>query len=164
VIFVTIGSAFPFDRLIRAMDSWAAETGRGGEMLAQIGRGFYHPVHMDWQRELSETAFAEAVSKARLVVSHAGMGSVITALCSGTPIVILPRRFEAAEHTTDHQMATARWLEDRPGVFVAWDEAGLASRIGDAESWSGGGAMLEPVAPAVFTDRLQAQVREWIAE
>ena len=44
VIFVTIGSMFPFDRLIRAMDAWAAaQPERRVELLAQIGDGGYEP-------------------------------------------------------------------------------------------------------------------------
>ena len=31
MIFVTIGSMFPFERMIRAMDAWAATEGRGEE-------------------------------------------------------------------------------------------------------------------------------------
>ena len=35
MIFVTIGSMFPFDRMIRAMDAWAGAEGEGEEILAQ---------------------------------------------------------------------------------------------------------------------------------
>jgi UDP-N-acetylglucosamine transferase subunit ALG13 len=161
VIFITIGSAFPFDRLIRAMDTWAAASARGDECLAQIGQGSYRPAHMDWRTSLPEADFAETVKNSALVVSHAGMGSVITAMRHGIPIVMLPRRFEAGEHTTDHQMATARWLEDKPGVFIAWDEAELGQRVTEAEGWTGDGAAVGPFAPQDFTDRLGAQLEEW---
>ena len=45
MIFVTIGSMFPFDRLIRAMDAFA-QANPGTEILAQIGTGDYVPAHM----------------------------------------------------------------------------------------------------------------------
>ena len=45
MIFVTIGSMFPFDRLIRVMDDWTARSGRK-DVLAQIGNGGYVPQHM----------------------------------------------------------------------------------------------------------------------
>ena len=48
MIFVTIGSMFPFDRLIRVMDGWAAAN-PGVETLAQIGDGAYEPAHMRWE-------------------------------------------------------------------------------------------------------------------
>ena len=158
MIFVTVGSAFPFDRLIQSMDAWAAKTGRASECLAQIGRGAYHPTHMEWHETLSHAHFADSMQAATVVVAHAGMGSVITAMRHATPIVMMPRQFEAGEHTTDHQMATARWLEDKPGVFIAWDENSLSDRIAEAEGWSGKGAALSPAAPIAFTDRLNAQL------
>ncbi len=161
MIFITVGSAFPFDRLIQSMDDWAAETGRGQDCLAQIGRGAYQPSHMKWHRTLGHAQFAETMKSARVVVAHAGMGSVITAMQHGTPIVMLPRRFEAGEHTTDHQIATARWLEDKPGVFIAWEEGELADRIAQAESFGDDTNTLGSHAPRVFTDRLAAQIRDW---
>ncbi len=159
MIFITIGTVFPFDRLIKTMDDYAETTGT--TCLAQIGKGDYRPRHMEWKESLGGSDFKTAVADAQLIVSHAGMGSVITAMQVGTPIVMLPRRFEAGEHTTDHQMATARWLQDKPGVFIAWDEADLAATIAEAEGWSGNGD-LSMFAPRDFTDRLRGQFTEWL--
>jgi UDP-N-acetylglucosamine transferase subunit ALG13 len=133
VILVTIGSLFPFDRLIRAVDelapSWPNE-----EFFAQIGDGEYEPTNMRFSRMLSAKAFAEAVKSARLIIAHAGMGSVITAMEANKPIVILPRKMEFDEHTTDHQMATARWLIGRRGVYVALADENLRDVIDEALS------------------------------
>ncbi len=35
MIFVTVGEQLPFDRLVRAVDEWAAASGK--EVFAQIG-------------------------------------------------------------------------------------------------------------------------------
>lgn len=161
MIFVTIGSVFPFDRLVAAIDDWAAETGRGGECFAQIGAGDYKPTNMRWAPSLSHADYASSVKAAKVIVSHAGMGSAITAMREQVPIVMLPRRLEAGEHTTDHQMATARWLEAKPGVFIAWDESELAEKIALAEASSGAGSALSQYAPEEFTERLKQQLAEW---
>lgn len=162
MIFVSVGSAFPFDRLIRTMDDWAAREGAGEEIFAQIGRGTYHPAHMGWKPSITESEFAETVGRAGVMVSHAGMGSVITALRHQTPIVLLPRRFEQGEHTTDHQMATARWLEPKNGVFVAWDEGELPAKLAEARSWTADGASLPPFAPEAFTGRIGSLLKSWV--
>ena len=159
VIFVTIGTVFPFDRMIAAMDAFAAT--RDDAVIAQIGDGAYEPAHMTWHRSLPGELYARTVADADVIVSHAGMGSAITALQTGTPLVMVPRRFETGEHTTDHQMATARWLESKPGIFIAWNEADLAQTIAEAEAWGTDGAPLDANAPAGFTDRLGAQLRQW---
>jgi UDP-N-acetylglucosamine transferase subunit ALG13 len=130
VIFVTIGSMFPFDRLIRAMDAWAAARPEAaGGMLAQIGEGAYRPAHMRWVTRLGIAEYEATVAQAQLVVAHAGVGSVVTAGEHGRPIVVLPRRAHLGEHTSDHQMQTAGWLRGKPGVHVAETEAELAGCI-----------------------------------
>ena len=63
MIFVTIGSMFPFDRLIRAMDAWAAERAPETELLAQIGAGAYEPRNMPWVRRLDQADFARTVAR-----------------------------------------------------------------------------------------------------
>jgi UDP-N-acetylglucosamine transferase subunit ALG13 len=149
VIFVTIGSMFPFDRLIRGMDAWAAEHGVA-ELLAQIGDGAYQPVHMPWVRRLDQAAFARTVASARLIVAHAGMGSVITADEFRKPIVILPRLQDQGEHTTDHQVATANWLRAKPGIHVADRDEDLGPRIAEALAAGAPGPRFAPAAGPEF--------------
>lgn len=129
MIFVTVGSMFPFDRMIRAADEWAAAHAGAEDVLAQIGEGSFEPRHMRWVRRLDQDAFAETAAAAELIVAHAGMGSVIMAGQHGKPIVILPRLKSQGEHNTDHQVATANWLRSRPGVFVAAETEDLAPQI-----------------------------------
>lgn len=161
MIFVTIGSMFPFDRLIRLMDGWAQDN-PAAELLAQIGEGCYQPAHMPWVRRLGQADFTRAVAEARLVVAHAGMGSVITASQFMKPIVMLPRRKGQGEHTTDHQIATANWLRGKPGVHIADDDAELGPRIAEALA---AGPPREPVfpaeAPAEFIARLRRRILDW---
>ncbi|WP_299131214.1 glycosyltransferase [uncultured Amaricoccus sp.] len=157
MIFVTIGSMFPFDRLVRAMDDWAGAGGAAeGEIFAQIGAGGYEPRHMRWARELGFDDYNAAVAGAGVVVAHAGMGSVITAGDKGKPIVLLPRRAAFGEHTNDHQLDTAGWLRTRPGIYVADTERDLATRLSDALAGGVGAGALDTAAPAGFLSRLRA--------
>ena len=152
MIFVTIGSMFPFDRMIRWMDAWAA--GQQEEIVAQIGAGDYEPRHMTWVRKLDRPAYAAAIRRARLVVAHAGVGSIVTAgeLCR--PIVVLPRRAHLGEHTSDHQVETVGWLRARPWVHVADDEGALPGCIAAAGAMAAAGAVSRTADPA-FIDRLR---------
>jgi len=113
VIFVSVGTVLPFDRLIRAMDAWAAAHPEE-EAVAQIGRGSFEPAHMRWSRTLGWEAYDGTVAAARLMVAHAGTGSVLTASEWAKPIVLLPRRARLGEHRSDHQIETAAWLRGRP--------------------------------------------------
>lgn len=148
---------FPFDRLIAAMDQWAAAG--GGTVLAQIGDGRFEPKHMEFVRRLDQAEFGRTVAAADLVVAHAGMGTVITAGRAGRPLVLMPRSSQRGEHTTDHQMATAGWLRGKPGIFVADDEAGLPAAVEAAmRAGMDTDRRVSAVAETAFTDRLRAAI------
>jgi UDP-N-acetylglucosamine transferase subunit ALG13 len=131
MIFVTVGSMMPFDRLIVSMDKWALAHA-DSDVLAQIGGGTYRPSHMRWTRLLSPSKFQEAAHNAAIIVAHAGMGSYFVAAEMRKPIVMLPRLAVNREHTTDHQVHTIKWLRDRPGVYAAMSDGELDSAIDKA--------------------------------
>lgn len=125
MIFVTVGTQLPFDRLVAAVDQWAASHRRTVEVFAQIGPGSYAPRHIRYEAFVPVDRFSGLVKQAELIVSHAGIGSIVTALAEGKPIVIMPRRADLGEHRNDHQLATASRFLDRSGVCVANDDIEL---------------------------------------
>lgn len=154
MIFVTIGSLLPFDRLVRAVDEsiphWPGETFR-----AQIGDGAYEPRNMPFDRMLSAKAFGESVREAKLIIAHAGMGSLISAAEAAKPIVVMPRRLAFDEISTDHQVATAKRMSERPGLYLAMDEGELPGAISRALADSAKGEMLAARAPEAFLQRIR---------
>lgn len=156
MIFVTVGTMFPFDRLIAAMDAWAAAHS-GEDLLAQIGAGAYEPAHMRWVRRLGPADYGAAMDGAGLIVAHAGIGSVVSAGEHGRPVVLLPRRAGLGEHSNDHQLDTALRLHDRPGVFIADDESRLDACIAAARA---PGAL--PAVPRSAPPEFLARLRDFV--
>ncbi len=132
MILVTVGTQLGFDRLIEAMDHLTPSLGT--EVIAQTGKGTYRPQYMTAFEKIAPAEFEAQVGRAELLVSHAGIGSVLTAACYGKPIVLMPRRADLREHRNDHQMATVRKLAGRPGILIAQDETELAQRIAEARA------------------------------
>jgi len=126
MIFVTVGGQLPFDRLVHAVDLWAVGQQRG-DVFAQIGKSESPPSHIQWQQFLSPPDFQAKAAEAEVIIAHAGMGSMLTALELQKPIVVMPRRAHLREHRNDHQWATANRLGRNLGVVVAADEAELVS-------------------------------------
>jgi len=125
LIFVTIGSQMPFDRLIIAVDEWAKDSGY--EVFAQVGQTQYIPQHIDWCNNLTPEQFLKKIRDASAVVSHAGMGTIITALELGKPIMIMPRRGDLRETRNDHQIATVKYFTTFDRVEVVMDEKELVN-------------------------------------
>jgi UDP-N-acetylglucosamine transferase subunit ALG13 len=155
-VFVSVGSMMPFDRLVRTMDDWAAAN-PGLSVCIQIGRGKYEPQHARFVRLMPVGDYRALVAGARLFVAHAGMGSIISAIDAGKPLLMLPRLHAEGEHNNDHQLATAANIGNRPGLHVAADAEDLKARA--SALLAEGGAAPAPIgklAPAGFTDRIRA--------
>jgi UDP-N-acetylglucosamine transferase subunit ALG13 len=122
LIYVTVGNHFqPFDRLIREMDRIAQ--GLDDRVVMQIGAGVYRPEHGEWFDFAPFETAERHIQEARFVVSHAGIGSIISARAHRKPIILVPRRRTFGEHFNDHQAEMVRVLteERRPGVYPVED-------------------------------------------
>jgi len=128
VIFVTVGGQLPFDRLVRTVDAWAEKHGRD-DVFAQVGEAAYVPTRLGWQRFLSAEEFDQRMKTCDAIVSHAGMGTILSALELAKPVLIMPRRAALHEQRNDHQLATAERMRERGLVHVAMDEDELARRL-----------------------------------
>ena len=117
MIFATVGTQLPFDRLLTALDSWAAAHPEVS-VKAQTGRTDTRFPHMDCAENLDHAAFNAAFATARVIVAHAGMGSILSASELGKPILLMPRRAAFGEHRNDHQLDTAAEMTDLPNVTV----------------------------------------------
>jgi UDP-N-acetylglucosamine transferase subunit ALG13 len=128
-----------FDRLIEAIDRLAPELGM--PVIAQTGKGTYRPQHMQARTMISPAEFEKLMRDARLIVSHAGIGTVLTAARCGKPVLLMPRRADLGEHRNDHQLSTVRNLTGRVGILVAMDESELAARIAEGLALKEGSAV-----------------------
>jgi len=155
-VFVSVGSMMPFDRLVQAMDEWAAAHPQVPVEI-QIGRGRYEPRHAGFVRLMPVDQYRRRVADARLFVAHAGMGSIISAIEAGKPLLMLPRRQARGEHNTDHQMATAASIGARPGLHVATDANDLKAQVSALISDAGAPpAPISRFADAALTMRIRA--------
>lgn len=128
MIFVTVGTQLPFDRLIGAIDAWAGQS-NNREVFAQIGPSRLRPRHIDHQQFVSPRECTDRMVTADAIIAHAGMGTILTALEMGKPLLVMPRRAEFGEHRNDHQLATAMRFADLEGVMVARDEHELPAKL-----------------------------------
>lgn len=136
MIFVTVGTQEPFDRLVSAVDRWAgAHPDRS--VFAQVGPTTLQLRHTDSEAFISPPECRRRIRAAHLVVAHAGMGTVLSALELGKPLLVMPRRAELGEHRNDHQLATARWLAEIGRVSVAFDERELELKLDELDRIGG---------------------------
>lgn len=146
----------PFDRLVTTVDRWAAARHRD-DVFIQTGRTAVRPQHCRFDEFLSPAEFRARVRTASALVAHAGMGSILTALEFGKPILVMPRRAALAETRNDHQVATAERFRELGRVAVAMDEHELPKML-DQLGVLGPSARIGPTASV----ELLAAIRTFI--
>ena len=128
MIFVTVGAQLPFNRLVRIVDEWARLSGRS-DVFAQIGKTNWKPSYIQSTAFLKPDKFRSMIESADIVIAHAGMGSIISALEYGKPILIMPRKASLGEQRNDHQIFTARRFLEMKSVFATFDEKELLEKL-----------------------------------
>jgi UDP-N-acetylglucosamine transferase subunit ALG13 len=107
VIFVTVGTnEARFDRLIEALDGLRLEE----ELVVQHGASPLRPSAATCIDFLPFDDLVDHVRRARVVVAHAGVGTVLVALANGKRAVVVPRLRRFGEAVDDHQVIFARRL------------------------------------------------------
>ncbi len=160
MIFATVGTQLPFDRLIRALDEWARDHAHS-EVFAQIGQTTYQPKHMQWSRTITPDQFQSYVAESDVVVAHAGMGTIISAVELGKRVVVMPRREALGEHRNDHQLDTANRFSHLQGLSVVHDGVQLARVLARPSEDALDAAVAEAVAALAASPELITQVRQF---
>lgn len=134
MIFVTVGFQLPFDRLLEAVDTWAGQHQRD-DIYAQTGDSRYRVRHIDASPWLDPPQFRTKLEGADAIVAHAGMGTILSALELGKPLLVMPRLARLAETRSDHQIATAREFAARGWLLAAEDETRLPEKLQELASF-----------------------------
>lgn len=118
MIFVILGTQkHQFDRLLKQIDVLVEKNVIRDEVFAQIGNSSYTPVNYGFKRFLSKLEFDEIIKKSSLVLTHAGTGSIMTALKYEKIVIAVPRLSKYNEHVDDHQIQIIDQLGDM-GVII----------------------------------------------
>ena len=127
MIFVVTGTQLPFDRLIKTLDEIAPELDE--EIVAQVNGSNYLPRYVNTIDILAPDEFERLFHQARLIVAHAGIGTIISAMQYQKPIIIFPRIAAWGEHRNEHQLATAAKMKEAGWVYVATEKEELKSLL-----------------------------------
>lgn len=127
MIFITVGTQAGFDRLIKEVDDWLEN--KDIECFAQIGKSEYTPQNMNYKAYLTEQEFNEHFSLADFVISHAGMGTIISCLNKGKTLLTLPRLAQYREHRNDHQISTTKAFSQKGYIYPIYTNEDLLEHL-----------------------------------
>ena len=128
MIFVTVGTQYQgFERLIKKMDEIAGRINE--EVIAQIGSTKYKPKNLTYFTIKDENEILELFEKARIIVSHAGSGSLLTLINYMKPIIVVPRLKKFNEHIDNHQVELAEPLKNNKKFILVYDMKNLEDAL-----------------------------------
>lgn len=118
MIFLTVGSSLPFDRLVELVDGAVGDGLVSEGVFAQIGSGRYRPRNFEFVNFLSKSDYEARFRESSAVISHAGIGTIAAAIKDRKPIIVMPRKKEHGELVDDHQTLTAKKFADLNHVLA----------------------------------------------
>lgn len=130
MIFVTVGlHTQEFERLIKKMDEIAGKIDE--KVIMQIGHTKYKPKNAEYFDFESYEKIQALNREARVVVCHAGAGSIMSVLEQGTLVIAVPRLKKHGEHIDDHQLDLVRTLAEEGKILAVYDVDDLEKALED---------------------------------
>jgi UDP-N-acetylglucosamine transferase subunit ALG13 len=151
MILVSVGTnEARFDRLLLAVASLSGPEA----IFVQHGPSEVRPDGAECVAYLPFDALVEKVEQARVFITHAGVGSIMTAIAAGRHPIVVPRLRRYGEAVDDHQVPLARRME-QAGLVTVVDDPGRSLKA--AVSASGGASAIAGVPTA-----LEAELRSYL--
>jgi UDP-N-acetylglucosamine transferase subunit ALG13 len=101
---------------VEAVDTAAKNTDE--EVFGQIGNATYLPHNFKTSQFMGQAEFDEHFKAARIVIAHAGMGTILTAMREEKTLIVMARKAELSEHRNDHQRGTVKQMSELPGIYA----------------------------------------------
>lgn len=159
MIFVTVGTQLPFERLVRAVDEWAGNN-KDKTVFIQLGQTLFRPNNCEFSAFTDPEHWEHLFQESELIVSHAGMGTILKSIEYDKPLILMPRLATLGEHRNDHQVATASKFGNYLNIKVANEIADLSKALDLPPT---GGRVLGQER-SVNIERLIGEVKRFINE
>ncbi len=104
MIFVTLGTQDKsFERLLKAIDREIERGNIKEKVVVQAGYTKYETKNMEIMDLVSQDEFDKLMKECSLLITHGGVGSILTGIKYGKPVIAAARLKKYKEHNNDHQ-------------------------------------------------------------
>lgn len=156
-VLLTVGTHGPFNRLVREVERLIEEGKMPWPVVAQVGEGGHLSSAMDAFESCGSAEMAQLQEESDLVITHAGTGSILSALETGCKVIAIARNSAFGEHYDDHQQEILDELVVRGAILGGKDPADLESLIAKAPSF-------RPKRIEISTEPIVREIERLLAE
>ncbi len=105
MIFVTLGTQDKsFKRLLENIDKEIEKGIIKDKVIVQAGHTKYNSKNMEIFDLIDKDKFDKYINECDLLITHGGVGSIITGLKNNKKVIACPRLAKYNEHINDHQL------------------------------------------------------------
>ncbi len=134
MILVTLGTQkFQMNRLLEAIDKLAEKIDE--EIFVQRGNSTYEPKNCKYEDFIDREQFTEMIQKCSVLITHAGVGSIMTGINANIPIIVVPRLSKYHEHVDDHQKQIAEAFASKKCVLYCKSLKKLPQMVENAREY-----------------------------
>lgn len=113
MILVTLGTQDKtFPRLLEAVQKQIDKGNIKDKVVVQAGNTKFESKDMEIFDLIDRDNFAKLIQECDLLITHGGVGSIITGLKNNKKIIAAPRLEKYGEHTNDHQLQIIEKFSD----------------------------------------------------
>lgn len=119
MIFITLGTQkFQFNRLLEYIDNEIKKNNITEKVFAQIGNSTYVPRNYEYKKFLDKEEFEDILCSADIVITHAGVGTILSSVRHEKKTVVVPRLKKYGEHVDNHQLQIAETFSEKNFVIT----------------------------------------------
>lgn len=161
MIFLTVGTQLPFDRLVKVVNEFS-KANPEVKIVGQVGHTQVEKLNFEYYETLSISEFEKFFNESEAVISHAGMGTILTALTSGKALFMMPRLHKYQEHRNDHQLGTLEKFKNKAFCygFSSLSELDKCYEEFVIHKMELKGDLLSPYAPEMMSNSLTDIIRK----
>ena len=132
LIFVTLGTQDKhFPRLLEAVEKLDIDE----KIIAQTGSTDFKSNKMEVHKFLSQDEFNKYMEEARIVITHAGVGTIIYGLSIDKTMIVAARLKKYGEHVNDHQLQILDTFSKDGYIIPLREFSELKNKIIEAEKF-----------------------------
>lgn len=110
-----------FHRLLEEIDNLIEKNVIDEEVIVQAGYTKYESKNMKIFELISQDELSKLQEKADLIITHGGVGSIISSLKKGKKVIAVPRLHEYQEHVNNHQKEIVETFNEKGYIIGVQD-------------------------------------------
>lgn len=126
-----------FTRLLKMVEDEIKKGLIKGDVIVQAGQTKYKSKYMEILDLISNSKFNKLIKESDLVITHGGVGSIISALKHNKKVIAVPRLSRYGEHVNDHQLEIVEEFGKLGYIKSATNKRELTKALEEIDNFEG---------------------------